>query len=55
MAEIDELTSRLKDNLDRMKQHSVRADTIVKNALHSRDCANERRPIETSMVCSRRL
>jgi PAS domain S-box-containing protein len=43
-AEVDELSSTLRDNLDKVVQHGKRADSIVKNMLmHSREGSGERR------------
>jgi signal transduction histidine kinase len=43
-AEVDELTSLLKDNLGKVVQHGRRADSIVKNMLlHSREGGGEHR------------
>jgi two-component system, NtrC family, sensor kinase len=45
--EVDELTSLLKENLEKVVQHGKRADSIIKNMLlHSREGSGERRPAE---------
>jgi signal transduction histidine kinase len=47
--EITELTSTLRDNLDKIVQHGKRADAIVKNMLlHSREGSGEHRPVDVN-------
>ena len=47
LAEITELTSTLRDNLDKIVQHGKRANSIVKNMLlHSREGSGEHRPVD---------
>jgi two-component system, NtrC family, sensor kinase len=41
--EVDELTGLLKDNLGKVVQHGKRADSIVKNMLHSREGSGDHR------------
>ena len=47
--EITDLTSTLRDNLDKIVQHGKRADAIVKNMLlHSREGSGEHRPVDVN-------
>ena len=49
LAEINELTTTLRDNLNKIVQHGKRADSIVKNMLlHSREGSGEHRPINVN-------
>jgi signal transduction histidine kinase len=49
LGEITELTNTLRDNLDKVVQHSKRADAIVKNMLlHSREGSGEHRPVDVN-------
>ena len=49
--EVDELTSLLKDNLDKVVQHGNRADSIVKNMLlHSRGGSGEHRSADINAI-----
>jgi GAF domain-containing protein len=49
--EVDELTSMLKDNLEKVVQHGKRADSIVKNMLlHSREGSGERRSVDLNAI-----
>jgi signal transduction histidine kinase len=51
LAEITELTSTLRDNLDKIVQHGKRADSIVKNMLlHSREGSGEHRPVDINAL-----
>jgi signal transduction histidine kinase len=55
-ADIDELTSTLRGNLDRIVQHGKRADSIVKNMLlHSREGSGEHRPVDINSVVEESL
>jgi signal transduction histidine kinase len=55
-AEIEELTSTLRGNLDKIVQHGKRADSIVKNMLlHSREGSGERRPVDINAVVEESL
>src|SRR5204862_5014112 len=50
-AEVDELTSTLRGNLDKIEQHGKRADSIVKNMLlHSREGSGEHRPVDINAI-----
>jgi two-component system, NtrC family, sensor kinase len=50
-AEISELTSMLRGNLDKIVQHGTRADSIVKNMLlHSREGSGEHRPADINAI-----
>jgi signal transduction histidine kinase len=51
LAEITELTSTLRDNLDKIVQHGKRADAIVKNMLlHSREGSGEHRLVDVNAL-----
>jgi two-component system, NtrC family, sensor kinase len=55
-AEVDELTSTLKDNLGKVVQHGKRADSIVKNMLlHSREGTGEHRPTDINALVDESL
>jgi GAF domain-containing protein len=55
-AEIDELTTTLKGNLEKIAQHGRRADSIVKNMLaHSRSGPSEHRPIDLNATVEEAL
>ncbi len=55
-AEVDELTSTLKDNLGKVVQHGKRADSIVKNMLlHSREGSGEHRPADINALVDESL
>ena len=55
-AEIDEITTTLKGNLERIAQHGRRADSIVKNMLlHSRSGPSEHRPIDLNATVEEAL
>ena len=55
-AEVDELTSTLKDNLEKVVQHGQRADSIVKNMLlHSREGSGEHRPADVNALVDESL
>jgi signal transduction histidine kinase len=50
-AEITELTDTLRDNLNKIVQHGMRADSIVKNMLlHSREGSGEHRPVDINSI-----
>src|SRR5258707_5643867 len=54
--EVDELTSLLKDNLEKVVQHGKRADSIVKNMLlHSREGSGEHRPADINALLDESL
>jgi two-component system NtrC family sensor kinase len=54
--EVDELTSMLKNNLEKVVQHGKRADSIVKNMLlHSREGSREHRPAEINSLLDESL
>jgi GAF domain-containing protein len=54
--EVDELTSMLKDNLEKVVQHGKRADSIVKNMLlHSREGSGEHRPADINALLDESL
>jgi len=56
LVEITELTNTLRDNLDKVVQHGMRADSIVKNMLlHSREGSGERRPVEINAIIDESL
>jgi signal transduction histidine kinase len=56
LAEITELTSTLRDNLDKIVQHGKRADAIVKNMLlHSREGSGEHRPVDINALVEESL
>ena len=55
-AEINELSSLLKDNLQKVVQHGKRADSIVKNMLlHSREGSGEHRPADLNALVEESL
>jgi signal transduction histidine kinase len=55
-AEVDEITSLLKDNLGKVVQHGRRADSIVKNMLlHSREGSGERRSADINALVGESL
>jgi len=55
-AEISELTSMLRGNLDKIVQHGTRADSIVKNMLlHSREGSGEHRPADINAIVEESL
>jgi two-component system NtrC family sensor kinase len=55
-AEITELASTLRDNLDKIVQHGKRADSIVKNMLlHSREGSGERRLVDVNALVEESL
>jgi signal transduction histidine kinase len=55
-AEIDETTALLRSNLEKIKQHGQRADSIVKNMLqHSRQEGGERRRIDLNAMVEEAL
>ncbi|HET7804422.1 MAG TPA: GAF domain-containing protein [Pseudolabrys sp.] len=55
-AEIDELTTTLRSNLDKVVQHGKRADAIVKNMLlHSREGSGERRVVDVNTLVEESL
>jgi GAF domain-containing protein/signal transduction histidine kinase len=54
--EIDDITTTLKGNLEKIAQHGRRADSIVKNMLlHSRSGPSERRPIDLNAAVEEAL
>jgi signal transduction histidine kinase len=54
--QITELTNTLRDNLDKIVQHSKRADSIVKNMLlHSREGSGEHRLIDVNALVEESL
>jgi GAF domain-containing protein len=54
--ELDELTSMLKSNLEKVVQHGKRADSIVKNMLlHSREGSGEHRPADVNALVDESL
>jgi GAF domain-containing protein len=54
--EVDELTSLLKDNLEKVVQHGKRADSIVQNMLlHSREGSREHRPADINSLLDESL
>ncbi len=54
--EVDELTSMLKDNLEKVVQHGKRADSIVKNMLlHSREGSGEHRLADINAIVDESL
>jgi signal transduction histidine kinase len=56
LAEIAELTSTLRDNLDKVMQHGKRADAIVKNMLlHSREGSGEHRLVDANALVEESL
>jgi GAF domain-containing protein len=55
-ADIDELTTMLKGNLEKIAQHGRRADSIVKNMLaHSRSGPSEHRPVDLNATVEEAL
>ncbi len=55
-AEIDDITQLLRSNLDKIKQHGQRADSIVKNMLlHSRQEGGERRLVDLNAMIEESL
>jgi signal transduction histidine kinase len=55
-AEITELTTMLRGNLEKVVQHGKRADSIVKNMLlHSREGSGEHRPVDINAVVEESL
>jgi two-component system, NtrC family, sensor kinase len=55
-AEIEELATTLRDNLDKIVQHGKRADSIVKNMLlHSREGSGEHRPVDINSIVEEAL
>nr|WP_246252476.1 GAF domain-containing protein [Mesorhizobium camelthorni] len=55
-AEIEELASMLKSNLEKVVQHGKRADSIVKNMLlHSRQGSGEHRPADINAIVEESL
>ncbi|HXA26055.1 MAG TPA: GAF domain-containing protein [Acetobacteraceae bacterium] len=55
-AEIDDLTTALKGNLEKIVQHGRRADSIVKNMLlHSRSAPSEHRAIDLNAIVDEAL
>jgi len=54
--EIGDLMSTLEGNLDKMAQHGIRADSIIKNMLlHSRQGSGKRRPADINAVVEESL
>ena len=54
--QIDELTTMLRGNLDKVVQHGKRADGIVKNMLlHSREGSGEHRPVDINALVEESL
>jgi signal transduction histidine kinase len=54
--EIDELTTTLRGNLDKVVQHGKRADSIVKNMLlHSREGSGEHRVVDINAIVEESL
>ena len=55
-AEVDELTTTLRGNLDKVVQHGKRADSIVKNMLlHSREGSGEHRLVDINALVEESL
>jgi GAF domain-containing protein len=55
-AEVDELTTTLRGNLDKVVQHGKRADAIVKNMLlHSREGSGEHRVVDINALVEESL
>ncbi|MGV7219367.1 ATP-binding protein [Bradyrhizobium sp. UFLA05-112] len=53
---VDELTSLLREDLEKVIQHGKRADSIVKNMLlHSRERSGERRPADVNALVEESL
>src|SRR5262249_26344026 len=56
LVEITELTNTLRGNLDKIVQHSKRADATVKNMLlHSREGSGEHRPVDVNALVEESL
>jgi signal transduction histidine kinase len=54
--EVDELTTMLKGNLEKVVQHGKRADSIVRNMLlHSREGSGEHRPTDINAIVEESL
>jgi two-component system NtrC family sensor kinase len=54
--ELDELAQMLKSNLEKVVQHGMRADAIVKNMLqHSREGSSEHRPVDINIIVDESL
>jgi signal transduction histidine kinase len=54
--ELDELAQMLKSNLEKVVQHGMRADAIVKNMLqHSREGSSEHRPVDINTIVDESL
>jgi GAF domain-containing protein len=54
--EVDDLTTMLKGNLEKVVQHGKRADSIVKNMLlHSREGSGEHRPTDVNALLDESL
>jgi two-component system, NtrC family, sensor kinase len=54
--EIEELANTLRDNLDKIVQHGMRADSIVKNMmLHSREGSGESRSVDVNAIVEESL
>ncbi len=54
--EVDQLTTLLKDNLEKVVQHGKRADSIVKNMLlHSREGSGDHRPADINALVDESL
>ncbi len=54
--EVDQLTTILKDNLEKVVQHGKRADSIVKNMLlHSREGSGDHRPADINALVDESL
>jgi two-component system, NtrC family, sensor kinase len=55
-AEVEELATTLRDNLEKIVQHGRRADSIVKNMLlHSREGSGEHRPVDINAIVEEAL
>ena len=55
-ADINELADTLRGNLEKVVQHGMRADFIVKNMLlHSREGSGEHRPVDINAVVEESL
>jgi len=56
LAEVSELATMLRGNLDKIVQHGKRADAIVKNMLlHSREGSGEHRPVDINVLVEESL
>ncbi|PNB45059.1 HAMP domain-containing histidine kinase, partial [Pseudomonas sp. FW305-130] len=54
--EVDELTGRLRGNLEKVVQHGKRADSIVRNMLlHSREGSGEHRAADINAIVEESL